>query len=154
MVSFINKLKAKEVPAKKVSYRANSLIFSEMDASSGMYLIESGQVKILKRIPDTDKNIDLVTFGPNDFFGEMSLITRKPHSADALAVTDCTLWFLDERSFNEALIKSPEFSLMILKGLARRLTDMNEKTRDLFSHLKDFSDRVESLSILWHTMVP
>lgn len=38
MASFAEKLKTKEVPAKRVSYRANSLVFSEMDASYGMYL--------------------------------------------------------------------------------------------------------------------
>jgi CRP-like cAMP-binding protein len=154
MAGFIERLKAREVSAKRVSYKANSLIFSEMDAPIGMYLIESGEVKILKRIPDTDKDINLATFGSNEFFGEMSLITGRPHSAEALAITDCTLWFLDEKGFHEALTKSPEFSLMIIKGLAGRLTGMNEKLRDIFSQLKDFNDRLEDLSVLWHTIMP
>ena len=154
MTNFIDKLKAKEIPAKRISYKANSLIFSEMETPHGMYLIESGKIKILKRIPDTSKDIDLATFGPNEFFGEMSLISGRPHSADALAVTDCTLWLLDEKGFKEGLNKSPELSLLILKELANRLTDMNEKMRNVFSHLRDFSERLEDLSSVWHTIVP
>ncbi|HHT9152622.1 MAG TPA: Crp/Fnr family transcriptional regulator [Candidatus Hypogeohydataceae bacterium YC40] len=154
MVSIIDKLNTSEVHAKRVSCRANSPIFSEMDAPRGMYVIESGEVRILKRIPDTNKEIDLATFGPNEFFGEMSLLTGRPHSAKAVAITDCTLWFLDEKGLMEALNKSPEFSLMMLKGLAKRLTDMNEKTRDIFSQLKDFSERLEDLSALRHAIVP
>lgn len=154
MASFIDKLKTKEIPAKRISYKANSLIFSEMDSPHGMYLIESGTVKILKRIPDTNKDIDLATFGSEEFFGEMSLITGRPHSTDALAVTDCTLWLLDEKGFKEILNKSPELSLLIMKGLAKRLTETNEKTREIFSHLKDFEEHLENLSTLWHTIVP
>lgn len=154
MTNLIDKLKAKEVSAKRVSYRADSIIFLEMEAAHGMYLIESGKVKISKRIPDTDKDIDLATFGPNEFFGEMSLIAKRPHSANAQAITDCTLWLLDEKGFREAIAKSPEFSLTLLEGLAKRLTDTNEKMRVIFSHLKDFSDRLEDLSTIWHTIAP
>lgn len=154
MASFIDRLKSKEIPAKKVSYKANSIIFSEMDPANGMHVIESGQVKILKRIPDTKNDIDLATLGPNEFFGEMSLIAGRPHSADALAITDCTLWLLDEKGFKELLNKSPEFSLLILKGLSKRLTDMNEKMQNVFSHLRDFSERLEDLSSVWHTLSP
>ncbi|MFN3466795.1 MAG: Crp/Fnr family transcriptional regulator [Candidatus Brocadiales bacterium] len=154
MTSFIDKLRTKEIPAKRISYKADSIIFSEMDSPHGMYLIESGTVKILKRIPDTNKDIDLATFGPEEFFGEMSLLTGRPHSTDALAVTDCTLWLLDEKGFKEILSKNPDFSLLMLKGLARRLTEMNEKMGDIFSHLRDFSDHLEDLSTLWRTIVP
>lgn len=154
MASFIDRLKSKEIPAKKISYKANSIIFSEMDPPNGMHVIESGQVKILKRIPDTKNDIDLATLGPNEFFGEMSLIAGRPHSADALAITDCTLWLLDEKGFKELLNKSPEFSLLILKGLSKRLTDTNEKMQNVFSHLRDFSERLEDLSSVWHTLSP
>jgi CRP-like cAMP-binding protein len=153
-MNFVEKLKAREIPSKRVSYRANSLIFSEMDVPCGMYLIESGEVKILKRIPDTNKDIDLATFGPNEFFGEISLMTGRARSADALAITDCLLWLLDEKDFREAIAKCPDFSFMILKGMAKRLTDTNEKMRDLFSHLRDFSERLEGLSTLRHTLAP
>ena len=45
MASFIDKLKSKEIPAKKVFYKANVVIFSEMEPARGMYLIESGRGK-------------------------------------------------------------------------------------------------------------
>ncbi|MEE9584708.1 MAG: cyclic nucleotide-binding domain-containing protein, partial [Candidatus Brocadiales bacterium] len=62
----------KNVSAKRLFVSANELIFSEMDPSSGMYYIESGEVKILKNIPESGKDMDLATFGPDEFFGEMS----------------------------------------------------------------------------------
>ena len=154
MDSLLDKLIAKEIPAKRVFYKANTLIFSENDVCCGMFLIESGNVKILKRIPHTNKDIDLASFGPHEFFGEMSLIAGRPHSADALTITDSTIWLLDEKCFRKAITESPEFSFMILKGLVKRLTDMNEKMRGLLSHLKDFSERLEDLSALWHALAP
>lgn len=153
MEDFLDKLITGRITAKRVSCKANTLIFSEKDVCDGMFLIESGKVKILKRIPDTNKDIDLATFGPNEFFGEMSLIEGRPRSADAIAVTDSALWLLDEKGFHNAIAESPEFSFMILKGLTKRLTGMNEKMQGLVTQLKDFSDRFEDLSTLWQTLV-
>ncbi|MFQ5862645.1 MAG: Crp/Fnr family transcriptional regulator [Candidatus Brocadiales bacterium] len=144
----------KNVPAKRVFVRANNFIFSEMDASYGMYFIESGTVKILKGVPESGKDMNLATLGPNEFFGEMSLLTRRPHSTNALATKDCALWVLDEKAFKEAIAKNPEFSLLIMRTLAKRLLDMNDKMRDLFSQIKDFTEKVEEFSTIWHAFAP
>ncbi|MEE9584289.1 MAG: Crp/Fnr family transcriptional regulator, partial [Candidatus Brocadiales bacterium] len=124
------------------------------DPSSGMYYIESGEVKILKNIPESGKDMDLATFGPDEFFGEMSLLTKQPHSTNALATKNCTLWVLDEKAFMEAIAKNPEFSMLVMKTLAKRLTDMNKKMRDLFSQIRDFTEKVEVFTTMWHTFVP
>lgn len=153
MKTFLDKY-IKDVPARRIVVSANNLIFSEMDSPGGMYFIESGTVKIQKRIPDTNKNIDIATLGPNEFFGEMSLLTRQPHSANALATKNCTLWMLDEKAFEKAITKNPEFSLLVIHTLAKRLMSTNNKMRDLLSQLKDFTERVEEFSILWHTIAP
>lgn len=154
MKSFVEKcLKDKDISAKKILYKANSVIFSAMDVSQAMYLIELGRVQILKRLPDTNKEIVLATFGPNEFFGELSLIIGRPHSAEAVALTDCTLWVLDEKTFKEAVARSPEFSLLIMQGLANKLNSMNEKQKEILSHLREFTERLEDFSTLWHAFI-
>jgi len=155
MKSFIEKyLKDSIIPAKKALYKANSIIFNEMDVGNGMYLIESGQVKIKKKIPYTNKGIVLATLGPNENFGELSLLIGRPRAAEVEALTDCTLWFMDEKTFKEAISKSPEFSLMIMQGLANKLSRMNEKHKEMISHLKEFTERLEDFSSLLHSFVP
>lgn len=152
MKHFIEKyLKNGTISAKKVLYKANSIVFSETDAGDGMYLIESGQVKILKKIPYINREVVLATLGPNENFGELSLIIGRPRAADIVALTDCTLWFLDEKTFKDAVTKSPEFSLLIMKGLANKLSMMNEKHKEMISRMREFTERLEDFSALLHS---
>ena len=101
MINFIEKyLQSSSISAKKILYQANNIIFSETDVPQGMYLIESGQVKIsksVKSVAHINKEMVPATYGPDEFFGEVSLIIGRPRYAKAVALTDCTLWVLDKR---------------------------------------------------------
>ena len=155
MINFIEKyLQSSSISAKKILYQANNTIFSEMDVPQGMYLIESGQVKISKSVSHTSKEMVLATYGPNEFFGEVSLIIGRPRYAKAVALTDCTLWILDKKAFKEAVAKSPEFSFSIMQGLANKLNSVNEKQKKMISDLGEFTERMEDFSTLLHTFIP
>jgi CRP-like cAMP-binding protein len=56
-----------------------------------------------------------------EIFGELALITHSPRSASAVANTACNLLSLEEREFQSALRKTPEFSLMLMSMLIHRL---------------------------------
>ncbi len=154
MASLATYLKRQEISAKRLSYPAGSKVFSEMDQSNGMYFIESGQVNITKREPRTNSEINLATLGPEDFFGILSFSSGRTRLADATAVTDCTVWEIDRRAFKEAVDKCPEFSLVLINGLVRRLESLNEKMKEMSAHLKEFTSRMEDLSSLWHSLAP
>src|SRR3989440_11914985 len=49
-----------------------------------------------------------------DMFGETAAISDSPRSATALAKTACRVLSLDDRQFNNALQKTPQFALMML----------------------------------------
>ena len=155
MINFIEKyLRSNVISAKKILYQTNNTIFSEMDTPQGMYLIESGQVKVSKSVSHTNKEMVLATYGPNEFFGEVSLIIGRPRYAKAVALTDCTLWILDKKAFKEAVAKSPEFSFSIMQGLANKLNSVNEKQKKMISDLGEFTERMEDFSTLLHTFIP
>lgn len=154
MVNLATYLKGRDIPAKRHAYLAGSKIFSEAEQANGMYFIETGEVKITKNTPETHEVINLATLGPEDFFGILSFSSGRARLADATAVTDCTLWEIDKRAFREAVDKCPEFSLLLINGLVRRLEGLNEKMREMSGHLKEFTSRMEDLSSLWHSLAP
>jgi CRP-like cAMP-binding protein len=143
-----------KISAKKVSYSANSTIISEKDIAKEMYFIESGQVKITRMVPEIAREITVATLGPNEFLGLVGLVMKKPRIADVVAVTDCVLWTLDEKSFREAIAKSPEFAHLVIEGLCRRLNNLNEKIRNSSIQMKEFTTHLEELSLLWHSFAP
>ena len=113
---------------KKVSFKEGEIIFKENEAECNeMYIIDSGRVKIEKKVGDTQAT--LTTLDEGGFFGEMSLITGNKRSASAIAFTDCKLHTMDKETFEFNLTNDIDFMRQILETLARRLeeTDTNLK---------------------------
>ena len=56
------------------------MVFREGDASDGLYLILSGSVRVYK--PNGDgTEVNLLTVGVSEYFGELALIDGGPRSA-------------------------------------------------------------------------
>ena len=113
---------------KKIHFKEGAVIFKEQDESGKeMYFIDSGRVKIVKKVGDTEATLAILD--SDDFFGEMTLITGNNRSASAIALTDCKLHTMDKETFELNLSNDKEFMWKILETLAHRLeeTDTNLK---------------------------
>lgn len=84
---------------------------------SRMYLLLEGEVALGVR----KKHI--ATIGKGEIFGEMATISQLPHSATAVAQTDCKVISLDEKQFQAAAAKSPEFAIMLMNIIIARLLE-------------------------------
>lgn len=96
----------------------------EGDRGTHLFVILAGQVRITKRAFGVQKT--LVTLGPGECFGEMSLIEQRGRSASARAISHCKLLRLDR----EALTPLHEISAKIYRNIAillsRRLRHLND----------------------------
>jgi CRP-like cAMP-binding protein len=82
-----------------------------------MYLLLDGEVSLVAR----NKVIGKV--GKGEIFGEMASISEMPRSATAVANLPCRLIALDDGQFQSALRKKPEFALMLMSVMIRRMRD-------------------------------
>ena len=96
-------------------FRAGDVIFSQGDAATELFVIQSGQVEI--RLG----NRLLETVPERGIFGEMALVDKAPRSATAVAATDVRLVPVGERQFLFLLGHTPYFALNVMRVLARRL---------------------------------
>ena len=67
------------------------------------------------------------TLLPGHYFGELSLIDRRPRSATVVADTEMDLLVLGQREFDSLLTTMPELSRKLLIALAARLRDADAK---------------------------
>ncbi len=121
-------LKSLRYTERKLHIKEGDIIFKEQDEGGNeMYFIDSGRVKIVKKVGDTDATLAILD--TDDFFGEMTLITGNKRSASAIAHTDCKLHTMDKETFELNLSNDSKFMWKILETLAHRLeeTDMNLK---------------------------
>ncbi len=108
---------------KNLHFKEGDVIFNEQDEGEEMYLIDSGEVKIVKTIDDVVVNISYRNLGSGDIFGEMSLITGSRRVASAIAFTDCNLHVMDKEAFISNISNNWDFANRILVTLARRLEE-------------------------------
>ena len=82
-----------------------------------MYLLLDGEVSLVA------KNKMIGKIGKGEIFGEMASISEMPRSATAVANLPCRLIALDDSQFQGALRKKPEFALMLMSVMIRRIRD-------------------------------
>lgn len=83
-------------------------IFAENDPPTGLYIIASGTVNILR------KGTLLNELRENDFFGELALVDNAPRLASAIAQTEGTLLFMNKEIFIQITNDLPQ----VLRSLA------------------------------------
>ncbi len=101
-------------------FSAGEKIFLEGDPGSTMYIVRSGKVHII-----TYGSV-LENVGPGGIFGEIAIIDEEPRSAAAMAAEDTEVASIDKTKFLDLVREQPEFALLIMCTLARRVRRMNE----------------------------
>jgi CRP/FNR family transcriptional regulator/CRP/FNR family cyclic AMP-dependent transcriptional regulator len=109
----------------------NQVIFHLGDPGGLLYLISRGKVKISHTTPD-GQEVVLAILGPGDFFGEMALLDDSPRSATAVALEPTETWTLHRGEFMSYLSDNPDFTLHVLKTLARHIRRLNTQLADIF----------------------
>ncbi len=94
---------------------AGSPLFAENSAGKTMYFLASGDIALTRG----GKPLDVIKAG--EVLGEMSVFTGEPRSATATARSACEVIELDAGAFSGAIQKTPDFALMLLAILIKRL---------------------------------
>jgi CRP/FNR family transcriptional regulator, cyclic AMP receptor protein len=109
----------------EVHVEAGRTIIRQGDLGQEFALIVQGEAEILK-----DGNL-VATIGPGTYFGEVALLDAVTRNASVVAKTDLVLEVLDRRGFNTLLDDLPKLARSILKGLAHRMSELDEENQQL-----------------------
>jgi CRP-like cAMP-binding protein len=121
---------------------AGTVVFSEGEVGTEMYVIQSGTVEVFKKTKRGDEKF-LATLEKGDFFGEMSILEDVPRTATARTKTDCELLKINQSTFDEMLRHNGEIAVRMLRKLSRRLretTKLLEQSTGIAPALDDASD--------------
>jgi len=89
------------------------------EAGDGMFFVLQGELRA--RVMAGDKETILATFGPGDFFGDMSLFDQGPRSADVIANADSVVLKMSDVAFERLTREAPALATPFLKATARTL---------------------------------
>ena len=105
-------------------YPAGAMIFSQGDAGSAMFIVESGSVNI-HLAGEGSERISLKDISRGEYFGELALFDAKPRSASAVATTPTVLLELRHATLAQYLERRPRAAMGILRMMSERLRETN-----------------------------
>lgn len=103
-------------------YVRGDVIFREGDPHDGsMYCIMQGMFAVTKRLPDGTQEI-IKGIGPGEFFGELSLLTRRPRAMTVSVVSvNARVGILREEQFEKLARINAHFLFHLLKSTVEKL---------------------------------
>jgi len=108
---------------------AGELIFSEGEPCSGLYVVQSGNVRIFKSSAGgREQVLAIETAGSS--IAELPVFDGGNYPASALAITGATLLFVSKQHFQALCLQHPEVALKVLRvvgGRLRRLVGIIEE---------------------------
>jgi CRP/FNR family cyclic AMP-dependent transcriptional regulator len=107
------------------SFRAGETIYDEGEQGDVLFVIQSGQVELIRRGEGPHRLIS--RHGAGEFFGEMSVLLGRTRMARAVAVADTRVLQLDARTFEAMCVEQPEIAIRVIQRLASRVTHLEQR---------------------------
>src|ERR1700761_8388591 len=127
--------------AKHLTLKRGATLFSKGDPGNSLMAVISGTVKISISSPD-GRNAILNLIGPGEVFGEMSVLSGQPLSADGAASTNCELFVIDRREFLPFVRSQPSLAMKFIELLCERVRQTSDQVEQVI--LQDLPGRLAS----------
>jgi CRP-like cAMP-binding protein len=106
----------------------------QVDVPAGVVLCEEGSVGreffyIVEGTATVKRNgRKVTTLGPGRYFGELSLLDRRPRNATVVSDTPMKLIVLEQRRFNGLLDATPAMAHKLLVAMSERLREADKRS--------------------------
>jgi CRP-like cAMP-binding protein len=107
-------------------FSARQLIFQEGDPGRSVYIILDGGVEVFTKDRE-GKEFPLATLKPNQFFGEMALLSGKPRSSSVATVTESLLAEFSYRNMQRIMMRYPQIKEVLVQYFREREEDSKKK---------------------------
>lgn len=114
-------------------FAAGRVLFTTGDECRGLYVIQSGRVRIYRTSPDGKEQV-LHVEGPGRPIAELPLFDGASYPASAITVEPSRLIFLARDDFEAMYRSHPDVAHAIIRGLGRRLRHLVHVTETLAFH--------------------
>ena len=118
-------------------WRTREAIVNQGDPGIGMYIVVSGQVRIVQ-MGDDGFEKPLATLTRGNFFGAQALVDESPRPASAYALQPCSLLVFCRPDLLELIDSNIPLALKIVEGLAQVISaDVLELIEKISVQLRD-----------------
>lgn len=101
-------------------FSKGAMIVAEGDAGDALFVVRSGEVKVVLAGED-GRDVILNVLNVGDHFGELALIDGRPRSAHVIATQASSLLMLSRTDFRRQVEQNPQVAWGLMVELSRRL---------------------------------
>ncbi len=104
-----------------IQYGANSVVYSQGEASDSFYVVNDGTVEIVVVDQEGQNPIPITYLTKGDLFGEIGLLINTPRTATVCVPESAALLRFDQKAFQHLMATIPTFGYYLIVLLAHRL---------------------------------
>jgi CRP-like cAMP-binding protein len=122
------KLKLIAFTGERMNYAAGQELFHQGDVGDAMYVILAGSADVLLETPNGQ--IRVAELRKNSFVGDIAILSDVPRTATIKAREPLTTLKISKDMFYRLVAEFPQMAIEMMRELAHRLEDTNQKLRD------------------------
>ena len=111
------------------SFKQGEYLFHDNDKGNEMFVIQEGEVEVLKKIGGQEKV--LATLKKGEFFGEMAILNGKPRTATIRVAIDSKILVINPSTFESMIRGNADIAIKMLQKLATRLAQADLQIENL-----------------------
>jgi len=112
------------------TYQPEQMVSMEGDPADGLYIVESGWLKVVKLSTGGREQI-LNFLGPGEVFNGVAVFTESVNQASVIALEESFVWRISRNTMQELLSKHNKLALHIIQDLGSRLQHLIKLVEDL-----------------------
>ena len=121
-------------------YKDGEIIVRQGDVGDCMYVIQSGQVEVMKEKNGVEMPLTVLREG--GIFGEMALLDKEVRSATVRALGEVRILTVDKKTFLRWMSEDPTVAFHVVEMMSKRIRELSEELVKL-----KFGDREKTLRI-------
>ena len=124
--------------ARRIQIDDGDYLFREGDAGDAAYVVASGGIEIVGRLPD-GQEVVRARLGPGALFGELAMFAGGRRAASARALGPTAVAALDFESLRQVLRTWPDAAFGLLRHLTEKFLELERAHRAAIDSIPDDS---------------
>ena len=114
----------------KRRFKRGEALVEQGQKSNALFILLTGRARVMTS-DSRGREVILATLAQGDYLGEMSIIDNEPHSATVRAEVQTDVLMLGRAEFARCLTENAFMSLVVMRGLVKRLRHADRKIESL-----------------------
>ena len=114
----------------KRRFKRGEALVEQGQKSNALFILLTGRARVVTS-DSRGREVILATLAQGDYLGEMSIIDNEPHSATVRAEVQTDVLMLGRSEFARCLTENASMSLVVMRGLVKRLRHADRKIESL-----------------------